>query len=334
MAVDHQKIITDLSKKIFSPIYLLCGEEPFYIDLISDYIEDNVLSEADKEFNQYIFYGRDTEAEKVLEAAKRYPMMAPYQVIIIKEAQDMRSLEDLTVYAENPIPTTILVICYKYKKYDKRKSLAKVVEKKGVYYESSKIYDDKLPAWITSFVATKGYKITPKAAVLLGDFLGTDLSKIANEVNKLLIFKPQDNTITEDLIAANIGISKDYNVFELQEALGSKNVEKAFKIVNYFNSNPKENPLAKVVPMIFSFFSKVVICSRLTDKSQGSVASALSISPFFAKDYVKASGNYSYDKLVEIISILREFDLKSKGYDASSVDDADLMKEMVFRILH
>lgn len=334
MAQDFKSVLTDLSKKKYSPVYLLCGEEPYYIDVISDYIEDNVLGEGEKEFNLNVLYGRDTDATKVIEYAKRYPMMSSHQVVIVKEAQDMKSIDDLTLYVEKPLASTILVLCYKYKKYDKRKSLAKMVDKKGIYFESAKIYPDKVASWVTDYVQSKGYTITPKAAILLGDFLGTELSKVANEINKLFISLPKGSNVTETIIEQNIGISKDYNFFEFQEALASRNIEKANKIVNFFNSNPKENPLVKIVIMLFGFYSKVLLCAALPDKSQGAVASALGIPPFVTRDYVKALSNYSPTKLIEIISILREFDLKSKGVDIGSTAGPDLMKEMVFRILH
>ena len=334
MASDYKKIISDISKKALAPVYLLCGEEPYYIGLISDYIEEYVLSEDEREFNQSILYGRDTDVSKVIEYAKRFPMMSQFQVVIVKEAQDMKSLDELSTYVEKPLSSTILVLCYKHKKYDKRKALAKLVDKKGVYFESGRIYQDKVSGWITEYVVAKGYSINPKASLLLGDFLGTDLSKVANEINKLFILIPKGSTITEEIIEKNIGISKDYNFFEFQEALASRNIEKANRIINFFNSNPKENPLVKIVPMTYSFFSKVLICAALNDKSQGSIASALGLAPFMARDYAKAAGNYSPSKLIEIIAILREFDLKSKGVNIGSTSGPDLMMEMAYRILH
>jgi DNA polymerase-3 subunit delta len=334
MAADYKKIIQDISKQIYVPVYLLCGEEPYYIDVISDYIEENVAEESMREFNLSVFYGRDTDALKVIESAKRYPMMASHQVIIIKEAQDMKTIDDLLPYLEKPLDSTILVICYKHKRFDKRRSLAKIAEKKGVYFESPRIYSDKISAWITDFVTSKGYQITPKAAILLGDFLGTDLSKVANEINKLFILLPKGSTIDENIIEKNVGISKDYNFFEFQDALASKNIEKANTIVNFFNSNPKENPILKIIPMTYSFFTKVLICASLPDKSPSGISSALGINPFFARDYIKAVGNYSFSKLADVISILREYDIKSKGVDSGSTDSTDLMREMFFRILH
>lgn len=334
MALDYKQILNNLSKKIYAPVYLLCGEEPYYIDLISDAIEDSVLNEYEKEFNQTVLYGRDSDYSKVVEHAKRYPMMASHQVVIVKEAQDMRSIDELVSYVDKPLNSTILVLCYKHKKYDKRKSLAKLVDKKGVYFESGKIYADKVAAWVSDYVLSKDYKVTPKAAILLGDFLGTDLSKVANEINKLFISLPKGSTIDEKIIEQNIGISKDYNFFEFQDAMASRNIEKANRIVNYFNSNPKENPLVKIVILLFSFYSKAVVCASLPDKSPSSISAALGIVPFLTKDYVKVLNNYSFEKLTSVISILREFDLKSKGVDIGSTSSTDLMSEMVFRILH
>ncbi len=334
MAADYQKIISEISRKKYLPVYLLCGEEPYYIDVISDHIEANVVDESMKEFNLSVFYGRDTDATKVLETVKRYPMMSDYQVVIIKEAQDMKTVDELALYLEKPLESTLLVICYKYKKYDKRKSLAKLADKKGVYFESSRIYSDKVPAWIDDYVTSRGYKITPKASILLADFLGTDLSKVVNEISKLFILLKPGSTINEDVIEKNVGISKDYNFYEFQDALATKNIEKANNIVNFFNSNPKENPLAKIVPMTYFFFSKVLLCSTFTDKSPSGISSGLGLTPFLARDYIKAVNNYSYSKLTSVISILREYDLKSKGVDSGSTDSTDLMREMIFRILH
>jgi DNA polymerase III subunit delta len=334
MAADYQKILSDISKKIYAPVYLLSGEEPYYIDLISDYIEEKVLGESEREFNQTVLYGRETDVSKVVEYAKRFPMMSAYQVVIIKEAQDMKSLEELAVYVEKPLNSTILVLCYKHKKYDKRKAFGKLVEKKGMFFESARLYPEKIPGWVTDYVTSRGYNVTPKAAMLLADFLGTDLSKVANEISKLFILLPKGSTITEQVIEKNIGISKDYNFFEFQDALASKNIEKANRIVNFFNSNPKENPLVKIVPMTYSFFSKLLICTTLTDKSPNAIASALGIQPFMARDYVKAVTKYNFEQVTGIISILREFDLKSKGVNIGSTSGPDLMKEMVFRILH
>lgn len=334
MVTDYKKILSNLSKKEYAPVYLLCGAEPYYIDIVSDYIEDNVLNDSEKEFNLAVLYGRDVDASKVVEQAKRYPMMSPYQVVILKEAQEMKTLDEISEYVRKPLSSTILVICHKHKKYDKRKSLSTLADKNGVYFESARIYQDKIPQWILEYTENHGYKINQKASILLGDFLGTDLSKVANELNKLFILLPKGSSITEDIIEKNIGISKDYNIFEFQESLASRNVEKANRIVNYFNSNPRENPLQKIIPITYSFFLKVLLCFTVQDRTPSNVAVALKVAPFMTRDYIKAVKNYSYPKVVEVISILREFDLKSKGVDSGSATGPDMMKEMVFRILH
>ncbi len=329
-----EQILTDIENKIFRPIYLLSGEESYFIDRIADEIEENVLSETEKEFNQTILYGRDVDVPTIVSYAKRFPMMANYQVIIVKEAQDIRDIEDLADYVEHPLESTVLVICYKYKKIDKRKQLAKRVQKKGVYFESQRIYDNKVPDWIMNNLKAKGYRITPKAAAMMAEFLGASLSKIANEIGKLCINIPVGSEIKDIHIEENIGISKDYNVFELQKAIGSRDVVKANKIVNYFAANQKDNPMAKVVAILYMYFSKIMMLHQVKDRSRNNVASILSVSPFFVVDYQTAAANYNLHKLMQIISLLREYDMKAKGVGSASPDDGALMKEMVFRIMH
>lgn len=329
-----EQILTDIENKIYRPIYLLSGEESYFIDRIADEIEENVLSETEKEFNQTILYGRDVDAPTIVSYAKRFPMMSNYQVIIVKEAQDIRDIEDLADYAENPLESTVLVICYKYKKIDKRKQLAKRVQKKGVYFESPRIYDNKVPEWIMSNLKAKGYTITPKASSMMAEFLGTSLSKIANEIGKLCINVPEGTEIKDIHIEENIGISKDYNVFELQKAIGSRDVMKANKIVNYFAANQKDNPMAKVVAILYMYFSKIMMYHQIKDRSRNNVASILSVSPFFVGDYQTAAGNYNLRKLMQIIGLLREYDMKAKGVGSASPDDGALMKELIFKIMH
>jgi DNA polymerase-3 subunit delta len=326
--------MTDLNNKNYYPVYFLCGEEPYYIDQISDYIEEHVLVEDEKAFNQTILYGRDNDAESIISIAKRYPMMASHQVVIVKEAQDIRKVEDLQHYIENPLKSTVLVICYKYKKIDKRRSFFKAVEKNGIFFESSRLYEDKIPDWIRAYLQQKGFTITPKAAILLTEYLGTELTRIVNELGKLLINIPTPTQITEDHIEQYIGISKDYNVFELQKALGNKNILKANQIINYFAANEKDNPLVKVVSILYGFFVKVLIYHHLIDKSKNAVATALSVNPFFVQDYSTAAQNYSPAKIIAVISSLREYDLKSKGVDNVTTTDGELLKELVYRILH
>ena len=334
--MSFEMIMNDLRNKIYYPIYFLYGEEAYFIDVISDFIEKNVLSETEKEFNQTIIFGKDTNVPAIISYAKRFPMMANYQVIIVKEAQEIDKIEDLLLYVENPLKSTLLVICYKYEKIDGRKVFYKSIQKTGVLFESPRLYDDKIPDWIQQYVRRLNYSITPKACTILAEFLGNDLSKIVNEIGKLTINIPAAGQITEEYIEKNIGISKDFNVFELQKALGRKDVFKSNQIINYFAANPRENPLVKVIPILYGFFSKTLVFHYLPDKSRLSAASALSVNPFFLTDYQVTAKNYPVDKLISVISVLREYDLKAKGVESNStnITDGELMKELVFKILH
>ena len=334
MAFTHDQILSDLKNKKYYPVYVLSGEEPYFIDSISDYIEENVLTPMEKDFNQTVVYGSDTDIQTLVSNAKRFPMMADYQVIIVREAQEIKNIEDLVSYLEKPLKSTILVICYKYKKLDGRKSLAKLVDKTGVLFECKKMYDDKLPGWISSHLQTLGYKIEPKASALIADHVGSDVSRIVQEIKKLVINVKTGTTITDDHVEQNIGISKEYNVFELQKALGEKNIYRSNLIAYNLSSNPKENPLVMIVPILFGFFAKLLVFHQLKDKSRESVSKALKVNPFFVQDYLRAASNYPNTKLVKVISLFREYDLKAKGVDSSNVDDADLLKELVYKILH
>lgn len=334
MAMSMEQILGNLKNKIYHPVYFLAGDESYFIDTISDYIEKNVLSEMEKEFNQSIVYGRDMDVLSVISMAKRFPMMANYQVVVVKEAQDIKNIEELQSYVDQPLNSTLLVLNYKYKKIDKRKSFFRAVDKKGVLFESKKVYDNQLGPWISKYVGDKGFTITPKATAMLTEFLGTELSKVVNEINKLIINIPEDGQINDFQVEKNIGISKDYNIFELQNAIGTKNVEKANRIVNYFAANTKENPLIKTIAIFYGYFTKLLLYHQLTDKSRNNVASALSVNPFFVKDFQIAAKNYNVKKLGKIISYLREYDLKSKGVNNISTPDGELLKEMMFKILH
>ena len=329
-----EQIVADLKNKIYHPVYFLHGDEPYFIDYICDHIEENVLNEAEKEFDQTVMYGRDTDVGIIIDTARRYPMMSGYQVVIIREAQDIDKIELLQPYVENPLRSTILVIAYKYQKIDRRKAFAKSIEKAGVLFESVRLYDNQVPAWITAQVKSRGYQISPKACSVLAEYLGTNLGRIMNEMEKLVINLPEDSIITEEIIERNIGISKDYNVFELQAALGSRDVLKANRIITHFAANPKQHPTVVVLTMLFSFFVKLMIYHQLKDKSRNNVASALSVNPFFVKDYVQAAGSFSMGRLRKIISLLRQYDLRVKGVNNSSTDDGQLLKELVFKILH
>ena len=329
-----KQLVTDIKNKKLKPIYFLMGEEAYYIDKISDFIEASVLAEEDRGFNQMVLYGRDVSVDDIVGNAKRYPMMAEYQVIIVKEAQDLsRTIENLAKYAENPQPTTVLVVNYKYKKIDKRKALYKTLKKTGVVYESKKLYENQVADWIRRVLSPKKYTISPKAAQMLVEFLGTDLSKINNELEKLQIILPEGTQISPDHIEQNIGISKDYNNFELRKAVGELNAIKAHKIVNYFADNPKDNPMVVTVLLLFNFFSQLLHFHGLKDKSPRSVASALKINPYFVKEYITAARNFPMRKVSAVVATLREFDVKGKGVGSNAVPQGDLLKELMVRIL-
>ena len=333
--MEFDQIIQNLKKKIIHPIYLLQGEEPYYIDEISNYIEKNLLSEAEKGFNQTVFYGKDSNAVTIAESCLRFPMMAQRQVIIVKEAQSLAKIEVLASYAERPLASTVLVLNYKYKSLDSRTKFAKAIKKNGVVFTSEKVKEWKLPNWIDNYLAERDFTITPQAAQLLTSYLGADLGKVANELNKLIIAVINTNKITADHIEKNIGLSKEYNLFELQNALGERNIFKANQIIQYFGANPTTNPIQRTIPTLFGFFSNIFAYHFLKDKSEGNVAAQLGMHPFAAKNVITAAKKYTPTKLYEIIGILREYDMKSKGFDTSgAVSTGDLQKEMIFKILH
>lgn len=328
-------LVEDLKKGQIKPIYFLMGEEAYYIDKISDFIEDNLLDEAEKGFNQMVLYGRDVTIDDIVSNAKRYPMMAECQVVIVKEAQDLsRTIEKLASYAENPQPTTVLVVNYKYKKIDKRKALYKAINKNGsVVFESKKLYDNQVPDWIRRVLKGHGYDISPKAAQMLVEFLGTDLSKVNNELDKLKIVLPKGTQITPEHIEENIGISKDFNNFELRKAVGERNIVKAHQIAKYFADNPKDNPMVVTVALLFNFFSQLLHLHGMTDKNPRSVASALRVNPYFVNEYLTAARNYPMKKVSAVVALLREFDVKSKGVGANAVPQGDLLRELLVRIM-
>lgn len=329
-------LVEDIKKGQIRPIYFLMGEEPYYIDKLSDFIEDNVLDESEKGFNQMVLYGRDVTIDDIVSNAKRYPMMSERQVVIVKEAQDLsRTIEKLSAYAENPQPTTVLVVNYKYKKIDKRKALYKSINKGGgVVYESKRLYDNQVPDWIRRVLKGQGYDISLKAAQMLVEFLGADLSKINNELNKLKIVLPKGTQITPEHIEDNIGISKDFNNFELRKAVGERNIVKAHQIAKYFADNPKDNPMVMTVALLFNFFSQLLHLHGMSDKNPRNVASALRINPYFVNEYLTAARNYPMKKVSAVVALLREFDVKSKGVGANAVPEGDLLKELLVRIMN
>jgi len=334
-------LLQDIKQRKFKPIYFLMGEEPYYIDKISEYLSDTILTEEEKAFNQTTLYGKDVSLDEVLSTAKRFPMMAEHQVVLVKEAQDLsreilaqpdKKKSILEAYAENSQPTTILIFCYKYKKLDKRKRVYKVIAKNGAIFESKKIYENQIPTWIRDEVKRRGYAISPKAAHLLTEFLGNDLAKITNEIDKLELILAGRNEITPEIIEENIGISKDFNNFELQKAFGNKDYTKAYRIIEYFAQNPKNHPIVLTIPILYNFFSKVLLYHGLKDKSKANVAKSLKVNPYFVTDYSTAANHYPMREVSGIVSTLRDIDMKSKGINAVSATPIDLYKELLYKI--
>ncbi|ESU18685.1 DNA polymerase III, delta subunit [Flavobacterium cauense R2A-7] len=329
------RIIKDIQAGNIKPIYFLMGEEPYYIDKLSEYIENNILQEHERDFNQTVLYGRDVTIEDIVGNAKRFPMMADRQVVIVKEAQELsRTIDKLESYAENPQPTTVLVICYKYKTLDKRKKVTKTLDKVGVVFESKKLYENQVGDWMKRVLAGKKLNIEPKAAAMFVDFLGTDLSRIANEIDKLAIILKPGETITPAVIEENIGFSKDFNPFELRKAIGEKNQLKAYQIADYFAQNPKDNPIVLTIGLVFGFFTQLLQYHGLKDKSPANAAKMLKVNPYFLKDYDVALKNYPMKKVSAIVSTLRDIDVKSKGVGANNISQHDLLKEMLVKIFN
>lgn len=329
-------ILKELRAKQYRPIYYLMGEESYYIDLISDYIAENVLSETEKEFNLTVVYGADVDVATVINAAKRYPMMSEYQVVIVKEAQAIRNLEELTYYLQKPLRSTILVICHKHGTLDRRKKLAAEIEKTGILFESKKIKDAQVPLFIAAYMKKKGIDAEPKASAMLADFIGTDLSRLTGELEKLIITMPKNQKrLTPDQVEKNIGISKDYNNFELRSALVDKDILKANRIIKYFEDNPKTNPIQMTLSLLFNFFSNLMLTYYAPDKSEQGIAAMLGLKTSWqARDYMSAMRRYSGIKTMQIVGDIRYADAKSKGVDNPSMTDGDILRELVFKILH
>lgn len=335
------EIISELKKRIYKPIYILYGDEYYYIDKITDYIADNVLTESEKAFNQMVIYGKDTDVLSIIETSRRFPMMSNLQVVIVKEAQNIKKLEDLEVYLKAPQKSTILVICIKINPTsttrlgEKLKKFISASAKVGVVFESNRMYDTQIPVWISQYVSEKGYSIAPAPAELLRDYLGNDLSKVVHEIDKLIITLPSGSKqITSTHIEQNIGISKDFNRFEFAKAVGQREILKANRIVDYFSKNPKASPLVLSISSIFQYFQKIFKYHFLKDKSERNVAVELSVNPFFVSEYKNAARIYNPAKCVQIFRLLREYDLRSKGLNNDSTDDGELLKELVYKIMH
>lgn len=332
----YEDILKELKAKQYRAVYYLMGEEPYYIDQISNYIIDNVLTDVEKEFNLTVIYGADVDVATIINAAKRYPMMSERQVIVVKEAQAVRGMEDLSYYLQNPLNSTILVLCHKHGVLDRRKKLVAEIEKVGVLYESKKLKETQLPAFISAYLKRKGVDIEQKAIAMIIEFVGNDLGRLTGELDKLFITLPKNSTrITPEQIEQNIGISKDYNNYELRSALVEKDIIKANKIVKYFEENPKTNPIQMTLSLLFAFYSNLMLAYYAPDRSEQSVASFLGLkSPWQAREYIAAMQRYSGLKTMQIIGEIRYTDAKSKGVGNSSTESGELLRELIFKILH
>lgn len=330
----YEQLLSSFKKREFRPVYFFMGEESYYIDKLADYLIEHVVSEENKSFDQTVVYGKDVDIDSVINLAKRYPMMSEKQLVVVKEAQHLKSLERLNFYLQHPLSSTVLVFCYKYGSLDKRKSVYTTLNKVGTVFESKKVYENQVAGKVVEIAREKGLSIDIKSANVIANFLGSDLSKIANEIDKLKIALPQGAVVMPADIERNIGISKDYNNFELIDALAVKDIEKANRIVDYFRQNKNANPLVVTLSVVFNFFLNLLIYSSLEDKSKMNVASALKINPFFVTLYQKAVTCYNTSKIIRIISYIRETDAGSKGVGDLIMNENELLKLLVFKILH
>lgn len=339
MDASAKKILTDLKAKKYAPVYLLQGEETYYIDLIANYIEKNVLSESEKGFNQVIVYGKDSPVNVILTHARRFPMMAERQVVIVREAQDIPDLQKeqgsklMLDYATRPVPSTVLVLCHMHKTLDKRRELGKKLDSLTESATFKKMYDNQLPAFVEEYVSSKGYSIDDKGVRVLCEFVGNDLNRMANEIDKVLISAPAGSTLNGDKIMGQVGMSREFNIFELQKALILKDTFQAARIVNYISSTTKRNPVIPLVAFLYSFFSKLLVASSAKVQGERELVSLLKISPFAAKDYSSALNRYHTLSIIQNISLLKEADLKLKGVNSGSASEGDILKELVFRLM-
>lgn len=332
----YETIMSELKGGTFRPVYYLMGEEGYFTDRITDYIMENALNEFERDFNMTVYYGLDTDIDTIVTAAKRFPMMAERQVIVVKEAQMLKNIDSLLYYLQTPQPTTVLVFAHKNGALDKRKKVATELERTGVVLDSKKLRDDQLPAFITGYLREKGLVADNKSVLMMRESIGADLSRIAGEIDKLAIALPQGSmSITPDLVEEHIGISKEYNNFELQNALVNKDILKANKIIQYFARNPKKNPIQMTLALLFSFFSNVMMSYYAPDKSERGVAEFLGLrSSWGVGDYIKAMKNYRAMHVMEILHLIRLADAQSKGAEGTQLPDGEIMRELLYKILH
>ena len=332
----YETIMSELKSGTFRPVYYLMGEEGYFTDRITDYIMENALNEVERDFNLTVYYGLASDIDTIVTAAKRFPMMAERQVIVVKEAQMLKNIDSLLYYLQAPQPTTVLVFAHKNGAIDKRKKVATELERAGVVLDSKKMRDDQLPAFINSYLREKGLSADNKSVLMMRESVGADLSRLAGEIDKLAIALPQGSVnITPELVEEHIGISKEYNNFELQNALVNKDILKANKIIQYFARNPKKNPIQMTLALLFSFFSNVMMCYYAPDKSERGVAEFLGLkSAWGVGDYIKAMKNYRAVHVMEILHLIRLADAQSKGAEGPQVPDGEIMRELLYKILH
>lgn len=331
----YKDIIKDINNRIYQPIYFLWGAEPFFIDSITDLLMDSVLSDSEKDFNQTVLYGKDTDIYQVIELARRFPMMANQQLVVIKEAQELKNLKVLENYLENPVKSTILVLNYKYKKIDKRLKLYKLIPKHGLLFESKPVYDKQLGAWIDNYLADRGCRIDARALMMLLENLGNNLNKIVNELDKLIIGIDKENPLIDcDMVEENIGISKEYNNFELMRAIGLRDKKKAYRIISFYGQNPKNHPGVLSVGIMFRYFKSLAVLHNTSDRSRNNLAAVLGIPTFAVNEYIQAARQYDLSQILSVISLLREYDLKLKGVDSGLAGEGELMRELCFKIFN
>ena len=328
-----EKIINELKKQHFKPVYWLEGEEEYFIDQVINYAENKILTESEAGFNLTVFYGRDAAWPDVVNACMRYPMFAEKQVVVLKEAQSMKDIEKLESYIEKPLSSTLLFVAYKNKKLDGRTKLAKFLKEKAVLLSTKKMYDNALPGWTSDLIQSKGYSISNKALALLIDHIGNDLSRLNNEVDKLTLNLAARKNITEDDIENFVGISKEFNVFELQHAIASKDLYKAVRIIQYFAANPKAAPLQLIFPSLYNFFSKVMMIYGVPSRDEKAVGAAIGVHAFFVKDYMQAAAKFNHHEVEKVLLLLYEYNLRNIGVNDAGTEDADLLKEMVVKMI-